>query len=163
MTNAMRQALTVLDARWRRRALWIASALLLALLAWQAVGYFRLRRSERRIAELLNLQTGDVPKRTEGKPLTEYDVLTKKDLLGVVVKNEKLWGILGDCALYGEKSDSAQEYRVGATLPGGDKVVSIDENSIVLEKDGAQRTEYVFQELKQPKGPKGPSKEVPNP
>ena len=111
------------------------------------------------------LGSGDVStvKRTGAREagtrdLKDYDPIAKLGHLGSGPRAVQLAGILGDSALFGTSPESASPYAVGSTIPGGDKVVAIGINEVVVEKDGKQRTLKVFPELKMslPKKPLGP-------
>ena len=60
---------------------------------------------------------------------------------------------MGVNALIGSSSKDAKLYNVGDKLPSGEEIVKIRCGEIVLEKDGKQRTECVFAELKSPAQP----------
>jgi hypothetical protein len=149
-------------AAWRfarsDRFLMLLAAVLGVLLLAQGARYFLVGRYERSVLRSLAQNNGDPPERGTVKPAQEYaQVIMEHDMLGQTVKLPvKLWGIMGNGALCGTSPDDAQLANVGETLPGGDKVVEIRANEVVLEKEGKQRTEVLFDELKPPPQP-GPT------
>ncbi len=99
-------------------------------------------------ARSLDIDPHAVPPRVHAKALDAYDAILDKGLLGKRVKQAppevKLLGVLGRQALLGPSSEGAKAYEVGGEVPGGEKIVEITSNSVVLEKEGKQRTLKVF-------------------
>ena len=156
----MRDILLRLLARLRAfgpdKSLVALAGILVVLLLVQGLRYRSLAGLEETVIGSLEQAKGEVPKRTEAKELKEYDPITQQGLLGTVSKPppQKLWGIMGEYALIGPSSGNAKPYKVGDKLSTGEKIVKIGCSEVVLEKDGKQRTESVFPELKKAAKPR---------
>ena len=165
----MRDILLRLLARLRAfgpdKSLVALSCILVVLLLVQGLRYRSLAGLEETVIGSLEQAKGEVPKRTEAKELKEYDPITQQGLLGTVSKPppQKLWGIMGEYALIGPSSGNAKPYKVGDKLSTGEKIVKIGCSEVVLEKDGKQRTESVFPELKKAAKPGEKPAAVPAP
>ncbi len=150
MNNIRQNAAAV----WRRlrpdRLLTGLSVLLVALLLLQGIRYLLIGRCERSVLQSLTQKNASAPEREKAKPVQEYDeTIMGHGMLGTAVKLPiKLWGVMGDSALFGTSGEDAQPAKVGDTLANGEKVVEIRVNEAVVEKDGKRRTEVVFEELK---------------
>lgn len=99
------------------------------------------------------------PKRTGKEGVQEYKAMLEKGTFGRAPGAQplKVFGILGDSALLGPASEGVKPYAIGAELPGGEKLVEIGPNSVVLEKEGERRTLTVFPELAAPSAKDGGS------
>ena len=129
----------------------IALAGILALLLLvQGLRYGCLARLEKSVIHSLEQAKEELPKRADTGELKEYDLIMQQGILGTVSKPppQKLWGIMGENALIGPSADKAKLYKVDDKLSTGEKIVKIGYSEVVLEKDGKQRTECVFPELK---------------
>lgn len=89
------------------------------------------------------------PKRAGNEGVQECKAMLEKGTFGRAPRAQPLnvFGILGDSALLGPAAEGVQPYAIGAELPGGEKLVEIGPNSVVLEKEGERRTRTVFPEL----------------
>lgn len=89
------------------------------------------------------------PKRTGKEGVQECKAMLEKGTFARAPRAQPLnvFGILGDSALLGPAAEGVQPYAIGAELPGGEKLVEIGPNSVVLEKEGERRTRTVFPEL----------------
>lgn len=155
-----------LDALWARPPEQRAAVLLglaLLLTAGQGARYaaarFQTTELQRTLAHM-----GETPRRAEAPHAQKYEDILKKGLLGQPPAEGgppselKLFGVLGGTALMGPAREGIQPYEVGKELPGGEKLVSVGTNSVVVEKDGKQRTLEVFDPANAapPSGPGGP-------
>ena len=93
----------------------------------------------------------------------KYETILSKGILGRVSKNPgaqqlRVFGILGNTVLMGTSPESIKPYEINAEVEGGEKLVKIETASVVLEKDGKQRTLEVFPKegSPAPEGGKGP-------
>jgi len=165
----MRDILLRLLARLRAfgpdKSLVALAGILVVLLLVQGLRYRSLAGLEETVIGSLEQAKGEVPKRAEAKELKEYDPITQQGLLGTVSKPppQKLWGIMGEYALIGPSSGNAKPYKVGDKLSTGEKIVKIGCGEVVLEKDGKQRTESVFPELKKASKPVRAAAPAPSP
>ena len=136
------------------KALIVLAGLLLAAMAVQGVRYGLTGKREKKILESLQQGNEGPPKRTGVKELSEFDSITKKGILGTVKAAkkppQKLWGIMGSEALFGASEKDAKAYAVGAKLPSGEKIARVESDHAVVEKDGKERTVYVFDASKKP-------------
>ncbi len=83
------------------------------------------------------------------KKLAEQGLFGKKP----APPQPQLFGILGDSAMMGNNANSAKLYAVDAKLPDGSKLVELQENAVVVERDGKRKTIKLFPELNAPSGP----------
>lgn len=142
-------------ARWRAfgadKLLKALAGTFVLLLLVQGPRYGCVRRLEKTVTRSLAPNTEGPTQRVVAVKLEEYVAISRHGILGSVTQPpEKLWGIMGDSALIGASSEKAKLYSVGAKTSAGERVISIAWNEVVLEKDGKERTEYVFTELKTP-------------
>jgi hypothetical protein len=92
----------------------------------------------------------------DAKSLEKYAVIAKKGILGqppsdaAPAPDLKVLGILGNHALMGPNAQGLKPYEIGAELPGGEKLVAIEIDSVVLEKEGKKRTLKVFDPANKP-------------
>ena len=94
------------------------------------------------------LEIGAPPAREASNPVQKYDPIVKEGHLGEYKQiRPQLFGIIGDSALVGTSSSDAQLYTVGASLPGGAKLVELHPNSVVVEKESNRETLTLFPEL----------------
>lgn len=159
MNNIRRNAATAWRTLGPDRLLMALSVLLVALLLVQGVRYLLTGRYERSVLKSLTEKSAGPPERDKAKTAQEYeDAVMGHGMLGSPAAKPqiKLWGVLGDSALFGASGENAQPSKVGETISSGEKVVEIRPNEVVLEKDGKRRTETLFDELK-------PAKEEPKP
>lgn len=131
-------------------ALRLLRVLLIALLVAQVL---RAAVPAVRAELLLRAATAQVEDQSREKtrdPLEKYNAILEKGVLGVPPKEQppQLFGILGDVALIGGAPEQVQEYKEGADLPSGEKVVRVGVDSVELEKDGEKQTLEIFPELK---------------
>ncbi len=89
------------------------------------------------------------PRKPEPGPEEKYEIILKKGILGRAPQGGgepglRVFGILGESALLGSSPDSIKFDEVGAEVSGGEKLVSIGTDSVILEKEGEQRTLKVF-------------------
>ena len=136
------------------KVLIVLAGLLLAAIVVQGVRYGLTGRREKKILETLQQGNERPPKRSGVKELSEFDSIAKKGILGAVKDAkkppQKLWGIMGSEALFGASEKDAKAYAVDAKLPSGEKIARIECDHVVVEKDGKERTVYVFDALKKP-------------
>ena len=158
MKVSMDRALVTLKALRPEHWLLLLAGVLAVLLLVQGVRYACVGRLARGMGEALEARDASALKRTDVPDLKAYEGIAKLGSLGSVSGTARLVGILGDSALFGTSPSSARPYAAGATVPGVGKIVDIGINTVVVEKDGKERTLKVFPELKMtpPKKPSGP-------
>ncbi len=106
-----------------------------------------------------SLRQATALERSDVKDLEQYKPIIEKYHLGKKKKPPglpKLFGILGESALFGNSPKDIKPYAVDAELPGGWKLVEISLGSVELEKDGEKKTITVFPELAAKPGPPVP-------
>ena len=165
MNNIRHKAAAAWHLLGADRFLMALSVVLVALLLVQGVRYFLIGRYERSVLRSLTQKDSTPSERAKVKPAQEYDeAIMSHGMLGQTVKlPTKLWGVMGDNALFGTSAEDAQPAKVGEALSSGEKVVEIRINEVVLEKDGKRRTEVVFEELKSVLPAASAPKSEPNP
>ena len=169
--SAAHEAAAQLLARLRRagleRYLLAVAGLLALLLAVQGVRYVYAGRLGRGLAESLHAGPGDPVKPDQTKRLEDFNLIGENGFLGSPPSKkappQRLFGIMGDTALLGTEGKNAKPFKVGAAIPGGERIVEILIDRVVLEKEGKKRTVCVFPEIKTEGGPApgGPSPAVP--
>jgi hypothetical protein len=133
--------------KWRLYLRLTAGALMVLLLA-QALGYSRLPRLQSD-----TLATGteelEMTRREEAPAVDDYLKAVTGGCFGLKGKPPKpqLFGILGDSALIGQSQGNADFFVVGADLPGGFKLVEVQANAVVIERDGSKETLTLFGDL----------------
>lgn len=118
--------------------------MLMILLLVQVVRYVGAKRLGRELVQVW--ETPAAAQRVPGKDLKDYQKITETGHLGSKKKpkSAQLFGILGEVALIGSSPADAKPFAVGAQVPGGEKLVEIRLNEVVLEKDGKRRTVTLF-------------------
>jgi hypothetical protein len=157
MREIFLRVLTKLRALDPGKLLLAPVGILVVLLVAQGVRYYALARLEKTLIGSLEQAKQELSgsRRADAAELKEYDPITEHGILGTVSKPppEKLWGIMGENALFGASPDKAKLYKVGEVLSTGEKIVEIGCAEIILEKDGKRRTQSVFPEVKEPARP----------
>lgn len=136
--------------KWEtERYLEVLLAVLVLLLLVQGVRGLSAMIQAGSVLRSLEESNAPPPKRARNDGVQEYRAMLEKGTFGRAPGEQPLgvFGILGDSALLGLASDSVEPYGIGAELPGGEKLVEIGPNSVVLEKEGERRTLTVFPEL----------------
>lgn len=101
----------------------------------------------------LEESSAPAPKREATEGIEDYKAMLDKGTFGKGPKGPspfKVFAIMGNSALLGADPNKVELYAVGADLPGGQKIIEIAPNSVVLEKDGERQTLVVFPELAKP-------------
>lgn len=131
---------------------------LLILLGVQGVRYLFAGSAMHSLADRAKA-SAELPARAEQTPMTDYQVILEKDLLGKKAgpsaPPENVYGILGGKVLLGSSPQSARPFAVGASLPSGAVLKEITPTGAVVEKDGSTRTITIFPAI----APMPPSKE----
>ncbi len=150
MKSVALRAIAKLQEIGTDRFLAMLAAFLVLLLLVQGLRYGCAARLGKGLAQSLASSSEMQAKRGEVKDLKGYDGIVQKGILGKVSKkaSQTLFGILGDSALFGTSAKDAKPYKVGAEIPGGEKIVEVSLDEVVLEKDGKQRTVKVFPDVK---------------
>lgn len=166
MKDYVNGTLAMLKKQTPETYLLVLTGALVLLIATQFVqcGMAQVQRSAmvRSMGELNNRPL----RKTDPKRLEKYEAIGKKGILGQAgpaggpAPELRVYGVLGSKALMGPGPQALQPYEVGADLPGGEKLVTIDTDSVVVEKAGAKRTLKVFDPANAPPpspgGPGGP-------
>jgi len=142
-----RQAITRLRDFGPDRILLIASALFIFLIVVQGARFGFASRLGKGLIDSLTAREAKPIERKDVKSLEDYKPITDKGILGAPPgkpPQQKLFGIMGDMALIGASPDDSKTYSLGAEIPGGEKLVEIGGDYVMLEKDGNQRKELVF-------------------
>ena len=154
-----------------RRALRVCTVVLLVLLALQAA---------RCMGALCTGLPGDptpdkdaaVPRRENVPEVKAYEAIVEEEHFGKKPPPPRLqlFGILGDGALIGESSQSAQLQKVDAKLADDNVLVEVGADYVVIERKGTRRTLSLFGEpmikpepKAAPTGEKGPQGDRPEP
>ena len=152
----MRTAVTSIINRVREwgpdRCLLGLLCLLAFLLVVQGGRYCTTRLGAWRLVTSLESSTYTPPHRDRTQKLGEYDTITEAGVLGKVPKggaslSAQLFGIIVDSALFGSSPNDIKPYKRGDEIPGGEKIVEIGADKVVLEKEDEQRTVKVFLSL----------------
>ena len=119
------------------------------------------------LAQSLEDSAAAPPRRDVAKTLSEYDSIFESGVLGEAPSKgsgaaaPQLFGILGSSALMGTDVKEAKPYDVGTEIPGGETIVEVGSDNVVLEKDGERRTLYVFPAIDAKYRPSGPQTDKP--
>ena len=146
MNNKAQQAIAKVREFGPDKLLLVGSGLLILLLVLQGVRYGFAARLGKGLVDSLTAREAEAAERKDAKSLENYKPITDKGILGAAPGKpspQKLFGIMGDMALIGT-SDNAKPYTVGADIPGGEKLVEVAADYVLLQKDGNQRKELVF-------------------
>jgi len=145
------------------RCLAALTALFAMLLLIQGLRYGCARGLGKDVLAAMEAGKNIEAKRERPKELKDYDEILKKGILGKIPgkSSPKLFGIFFDAALFGSSAKAAKPFKVGGTIPGGEKIIEIGVNKVVLEKDGKKRTLQVFG--KGGAGPQGGGRPGPSP
>ena len=145
--------------------LMMSAGVLLVLLSAQALRYVMAGTMAAELGKL-SLMLAAPPDREGVEKPEHYKAIAEKGSLGKQkpqAAKPQLFGILGDFAFMGNSPQDAKPYAIGAQFPGGEKLVEIHLNSVVIEKDGKRETLNVFPALGEtapggpgPRGPGGP-------
>ena len=135
--------------------LMVSAGVLVLLLLVQVVRYARAGSAHGLLVEADSSKAP--PAREEPELAEKYGVITEKGAFGKPKKSSppklQVFGILGKSAWLGTSAKDAKPYEIGAEVPGGDKLIEIHLNSVVLEKGEKKRTLTVFPELPGAPGP----------
>ncbi len=134
---------------------WLLAVLLVFVLA-QGVRYVGVRLLARGLTKSIEDTGGLLPGRDAANSLEKYNAILEKGIIGTANKKgapaAKLFGIMGSSALLGASADKSKLFSLGDEIPGGEKIVEISANKVVVEKEGNKRTLTVFPDMKKKKG-----------
>ena len=151
MRPFMTRALVKLSAWDPDRGLLALACALTFLLMVQGVRYAAAGFLARGLAKSLKDVAAAPPKRDEILNIDKYDAILDKGILGKksdqAPSSAKVFGIMGRTALIGLAPNEIKPYQVGEEVPGGEKILEIGPNKVVLEKDDKRRTATVFPDL----------------
>ena len=131
----------------------VAAALVLALgVLVQAVRYVGAVFPGGEPAEAGEPAPGHAPPERKAEEVAAYQPIAEHGFLGKPKRppeaspapKPKCFGVLGSHALFGSSADGAEPYRVGQTIPGGETIVEIRGDRVIVAKDGTKRTVEVF-------------------
>jgi len=142
----------------------VCGGLLLVLLAAQGVRYEGARRLAAEFDAGLRVQD-PAPADPKEDDKEQLKKLTEKGLFGKkpAPPQPKLFGILGASAMMGNDAKGAKLYEVDASLPDGSKLVEVQANAVVVERDGKRKTILLFPALGGPSEGSPPSGGPPPP
>ncbi len=144
--------------KWEtERYLEVLLAVLAVLLLFQGVRGVSAMIQAGTVLRSLEESNAAPPKRAVSDGVEPYRAMLDKGTFGRVPGKQplKVFGILGDSALIGSDPNSAKLYSINAELPGGEKLVEIGPNSVVLENEEKEHTLTVFPVPAAPKANSG--------
>ncbi|MCP4644727.1 MAG: hypothetical protein GY851_30075 [bacterium] len=150
--SAQLQALITRARRWGpERWLTLVLVVLAALVVLQGLRYAGTMFGARGLAASAKKAGAAPPERDSGQAVEDFEPLVKKGIFGKGPPQPpgmKLFGIIGNEALLGPDPSKAKPVPVGGTAPTGEKVVEVNADSVVVEKDGNKKTLKVFPDFK---------------
>jgi hypothetical protein len=106
-----------------------------------------------RVLRSLEAFNAPAPRQGGRAAADDFKLILEKGILGRAPQQStggpgalKLFGVLGGSALLGNDPKSIKTYDAGAELPGGAKLLAIQPDHVVIEKDGNEHTLLVFPE-----------------
>ncbi|MCC6487647.1 MAG: hypothetical protein IT364_09120 [Candidatus Hydrogenedentes bacterium] len=158
MNTQVQVVLTALRKRRPEEYLLVFAAILILLVLTQGVRCGATLVGTSGLLRSLEAINAPPARAIDEKAAARYEVILSKGILGRVVKDAgaqqlRVFGILGKTVLMGASPDNIKPYELNAEVDGGEKLVKIENASVVLEKDGKQRTLEVFPKEGSPPAP----------
>ncbi|MCC6697302.1 MAG: hypothetical protein IT365_16860 [Candidatus Hydrogenedentes bacterium] len=149
MNAHVQTVLTALRKRRPEEYLLVFAAILILLVLTQGVRCGATLVGTSGLLRSLEAINAPPARAIDEKAATKYEVILSKGILGRVVKDAgaqqlRVFGILGKTVLMGSSPENIKPYELDAEVDGGEKLVKIENASVILEKDGKQRTLEVF-------------------